>query len=584
MLKFTAFCVACFVFLLGHPSMSVAASDASAREQKVDFSGPHLIPVTLDISLSGWRFATDDKPKAVILAFTPYSPQGLIDRAVFFASHDYVFLVVSSRGRGDSEGTFQPFSAADVADTAKVIQWAAAQPWSDGQVAMWGGSYVGYSQWAALAQLLAPLKTIAPAAAVYPGVDFPAYNNIRFNYSFQWLQALQGRGDWFSLAFRDAIWTERVVQLRRQGLPTTSLTKYTGSNNVIARQWLNHPTLDSYWQQAVPTDTALQQTRLPVLTITGYFDADQRGALAHHQRYISAGNEQRQNATLLLGPWDHAGTRTPTLQQAGIMVEPNSVLDLNALHLSWYDWVLKQKIQPPSLRSGIHYFLMGTNEWRYLSQMPEADVAWHLHPRSDNSFSAISPGLLSTADGPAAEFSYTYQPQQAALTNPVALTQQANEQRDVKAINGDGLVFVSELFTESMDLVGAPKLQLNISVNAVDTDIHVLLEEIMADGETLRLSFDMQRLRHRDGLNKSALLQPGRLYPVSFDSFTFIGKRIARGSRLRLSLHSNPPLYLEHNFTGPEDVSLQTAQNTNTIDVTIIQTEQQPNILWLPIK
>ncbi|WP_333607436.1 CocE/NonD family hydrolase [Arsukibacterium sp.] len=573
------------LILLFSPSyLLVAAADTPKTKAKVAFSGPHQIAVDTSTSLSAWLFTRDNKPKPVILAFTPYSPQALAERAVFFAEHDYVFLIVSSRGRGDSGGTFQPFSAIDGLDAASVIQWAATQPWSDGQVAMWGGSYVGYSQWAALSHLPDALKTIVPAAAVFPGIDYPAYNNIRFNYSFQWLEAMQGRGDWFNMAFREDVWAEQVQHLRKAGQATASLAALTGSNSAIAEQWLEQPLLDNFWQQTVPSGTALQQVRLPVLTITGYFDADQRGAVAHHQRYVSAGAQQRLQATLLIGPWDHSGTRSPSRTQAGIAVEEGSVLDMNALHLSWYNWVLKQQAQPVSLRSGIHYFLMGANEWRHLELMPAANVGWHLHPAPGANFTTALPGLLSPEQAPATTFSYEFDPQQAALTNPVQFSQLANEQRDIRVLDGDGLVFVSEPFPHSIELVGMPKLTLQLSVDAVDADIYVLVEELLANGETLRLSYDMQRLRHLTGLDKNVLLQPGKLYPIIFDSFTFIARRLAAGSRLRLSLHSNPPLYLEHNYSGPSAVSSQIATNPGTVTVKMVQTAEQPNILWLPLQ
>ncbi len=142
-----------------------------------------------------------DTPLPVILSFTPYAVQELLPRARYFAAHGYVFVAVSARGRGDSEGAFEPFSARDGNDAADAIAWAAAQPWSNGRVGMWGGSYLGYSQWAASGHRPPALRTIVPAAAVFPGVDYPGWGRVNLTYQFQWLQALQGRSDWFDTAF-----------------------------------------------------------------------------------------------------------------------------------------------------------------------------------------------------------------------------------------------------------------------------------------------------------------------------------------------------------------------------------------------
>lgn len=153
----------------------------------------------------------------VILSFTPYALQELLPRARFFAQHGYAFVAVSARGRGDSEGAFDPFSAADGADATDAIGWAARQPWSNGSVGMWGGSYLGYAQWAAAGHRPPALKTIVPAAAVFPGVDYPAWRTVGLTYQFQWLQALQGRSDWFETAFDDAGWATATQALRRDG-------------------------------------------------------------------------------------------------------------------------------------------------------------------------------------------------------------------------------------------------------------------------------------------------------------------------------------------------------------------------------
>jgi putative CocE/NonD family hydrolase len=560
-------------------SLAVAHNKQSSP---LEFYGPQQVLVAPGVSLSAWAFYSDATAKPVILAFTPYSPQALADRAQFFAAKGYVFLVVSTRGRGDSGGHFQPFSPIDGQDAAQVIAWAARQPWSNGQVAMWGGSYVGYSQWAALSQLPHALKTIVPAAAVFPGIDYPAYNNIRFNYSFQWLQALQGRGDWFQLAFRDDLWATRIQQVRASGHATADLAVFTGTNQVIAEQWLQHSVNDNYWRAAVPSDATLAQARLPVLTITGYFDADQRGALAHHRRYVEAGSDQRQLATLLIGPWDHSGTRSPSTQQAGITVENGSVLDMNNLHLSWYDWVFKQTPKPPALRSGIHYFLMGADEWHYTETWPDSQVAWYLHSLPSADYSAAKPGLLGQGKAAAASFQYQFSPERAGQANPVGFNQLANEQRDVLAIQGDGLVFVSNPLAAQVDLVGQPKLELHLSITSPDADIFVLLEELMEDGSTLRLSYDMKRLRHRGGLDKNQVMHAGQVYSLRFDSFTFIARRLAKGSRLRLSLHSNPPLYLEHNYGGIGPVSQQRRGEIGPIQVKVSQQESKPAVLWLP--
>ena len=94
-----------------------------------------------------------------------------------FALHGYVYAIVKSRGRGNSEGKFD-FLFQEPQDGYDVVEWLAKQPWSNGKVAIWGGSYFGPGQWMTLRERPPHLVTIAPAAAAHVGVDFPALGNI----------------------------------------------------------------------------------------------------------------------------------------------------------------------------------------------------------------------------------------------------------------------------------------------------------------------------------------------------------------------------------------------------------------------
>ena len=72
-------------------------------------------------------------------------------------------------------------------------EWLAKQPYSNGKVAMWGGSYAGFDQWTVAKEFPPHLSTIVPAAAAHPGVDFPFQYNIFYPYDMQWLTFTSGR-------------------------------------------------------------------------------------------------------------------------------------------------------------------------------------------------------------------------------------------------------------------------------------------------------------------------------------------------------------------------------------------------------
>lgn len=518
-----------------------------------------------------------DVPLPVILSFTPYAVQELLPRARFFAAHGYVFVAVSARGRGDSEGAFDPFSARDGSDAADAIQWAAAQRWSNGRVGMWGGSYLGYSQWAAAGQRPAALRTIVPAAAVFPGVDYPGWGRVNLTYQFQWLQALQGRSDWFDTAFDDAAWAETTRLQRRTGRAFADLAAGAGTRSGLARKWLAASPQD--WRAATPSDAALGALDIPVLTITGQFDSDQRGAIAHHARWLAASGGAARQGFLLIGPWDHGGTRTPSGTMAGQTVDPQSVIDMNALHLAWYDWTLKDGPRPAFLANRLTYFMLGSGEWRSAASLEAlaGGVTMHLAPGERQA------GRLQLKPQ-VADYRYRLDTRTAGLANPIGFEPLPGDVSDVTALDGDGLVFETAPLDRAMELVGMPRFAAWFAATRADGDIFASLIAVAPDGTSTRIGFDVVRLRHRSGAEREELMQPGRHVEVRFEQFGFVARRLEAGTRLQLALHSNPSAIFEVNYGGGGEVARETAADGGAQVISIRQRPQQPATLFLPLR
>ena len=127
------------------------------------------VPVTMrdGVKLSADVYRPDSSAEyPVLLTRLPYNKE--LQKLVNFSfdvlravQAGYVVVVQDTRGRFASEGSFRPFldEAQDGADT---ITWAAAQPWSTGTVGMFGGSYLGATQWTAASQAPPALKAMAP--------------------------------------------------------------------------------------------------------------------------------------------------------------------------------------------------------------------------------------------------------------------------------------------------------------------------------------------------------------------------------------------------------------------------------------
>src|SRR5690606_20910690 len=96
-----------------------------------------------------------------------------------------------------------------------------------------------------------------------------------------------------------------------------------------------------YWKRIQFTDEDFTKIRIPTLTVTGWFDGDQPGAL-FYWRSLMRNAPTRTDHFLVAGPWDHVQTFLGGATKIGDMaLTPESVIDVNKLHLEFFDWCLK---------------------------------------------------------------------------------------------------------------------------------------------------------------------------------------------------------------------------------------------------
>src|SRR5512147_2625525 len=155
-----------------HTSSGIGAGTAKPSEpqKNIDFAWGLKITMRDGIRLNATLYKPKDaQPTPVIFTLTPYISDSYHERGYYFARHGYAFALVDCRGRGNSDGEFEPF-VNDGRDAYDIVEWLAAQPWCDGAVSMWGGSYAGFDQWMALKEFPPHLKTIVPAASAHAAV------------------------------------------------------------------------------------------------------------------------------------------------------------------------------------------------------------------------------------------------------------------------------------------------------------------------------------------------------------------------------------------------------------------------------
>jgi predicted acyl esterase len=122
--------------------------------------------------------------RPALLQFTIYADSvASMREALLAAAHGYVGVTGHTRGKACSPDRAVPY-VHDGGDAAALIDWIAGQPWSDGRVGMYGGSYSGFTAWAAAKHMPTGLRAIMVGAPVAPGIDVPMEGNVFLNFLY----------------------------------------------------------------------------------------------------------------------------------------------------------------------------------------------------------------------------------------------------------------------------------------------------------------------------------------------------------------------------------------------------------------
>ncbi|HET6545149.1 MAG TPA: CocE/NonD family hydrolase [Rhodanobacteraceae bacterium] len=571
---------------------AMAAGDkADGKADPVQFQWGVDIPLRDGVKLDATLYRPLDQkaPLPCIFTLTPYVSSNYHDRGMYFAAHGYVFLTVDVRGRGNSGGTFTPLLQ-EAKDGHDVVEWLARQDYCNGKVTMWGGSYAGYDQWATAKEFPPHLATIVPVASPMPGVDYPMQHNMFYSYDMQWLTFTSGRTAQDRIFGDSAFWTAQFRRWYEAHAPFNQLDRYVGNPSPTFQTWVSHPMQDAYWDRFKPTPAEYAKLDLPILTICGQYDGDQPGALAfygEHMKYGSAAAKARH--WLIIGPWDHAGTRTPQAEVGGLKFGKASLLDMNALHKSWFDWTMKGGSKPEFLKDRVAWYETGEEAWRYaptLDAVTARSEPYYLDSTESRANSAFASGDLRTDHaGNGVPDHYVYDPldtDSAAWESeqvPAGLT----DQRGVLLSSGKLLVYHTPQFTKDTDLAGFFRLSAWIALDQPDTDLLAYVFEIKPDGSSVFLTNDAIRARYRESLRKATMVQPGRVERYDFDHFTFSARRIPKGSRLRLVIGPSNSMYAEKNYNAGGVVADESGKDARAVTVTLFHDADHPSALYLPI-
>ena len=549
------------------------------------------IPTRDGINLSATIYKPANQKEALpaIMQMTPYGFDSQHGLGMFFAQNGYTFVSVDVRGRGDSEGTYMPYET-DGKDGYDAVEWIASQPWCNRKVGMMGGSYCGAIQWLIYKELPPSLKTIIPTASGAWGLDFPKYNNIFYPYIIQWLGSTAGHTANNNLMGSD-YWKGKYEEMYNDHIPFNKLDSVTGIYHMAFQKWIQHPTFDDYWKSILPSKNEYEKMNIPVLTITGYFDADQIGALHYYNQYMTyASEEAKANHYLLIGPWDHSGTRRPIINVGNFKFGENSVLNMDQVSLEWFNWTMKDGEKPKILKDRVVYYVMGKNEWKSANRIEDISddvLTFYLtSPNSEANDLFHSGYLTEQIPGKEAPDQVIYDPLKNSgkdrykriLTNPNYAFLQT------LIYDKEALCYHSAPLEEAVELSGKIEFTAYIEINTPDTDFEFSVYEITEKNEVIWLANDMIRARYRKSLEEEELAQPGKVEKYVFKGNYLTSRIIPKGSRLRVEFGYVDAPNIQKNYNSGKDVSTETAKDARTVTIKLHHSKEYPSAIRLPIK
>ncbi len=491
-----------------------------------------------------------------VLIRTPYG-KGVGAAAYFrFVQRGYAVVIQDVRGREDSEGEWLPMYY-EVEDGDDTLTWIAAQPWSDGNVGMTGGSYLGYVQWAAAASENPHLKAmLSSVCAGSPFVDVPRRGGCFNSGMLAWAFLVSGQRANPELMARDD-W-EEVLDIR----PLEDLApKALGYDIPFLKKWFEHMDCDDLWKRGNWKERTGKH-RVPALIMSGWFDDNGMGTTEALELY-----HDYEEKKVILGPWMHGGNANYDIH--GFALGNNALrYDMDLICLAWLEHYLKGVENGIEKTPRVEYYTMGSNEWKTADNWPVPgthELSLYLDGARRNA-AAVNEGLLSSSAPVHPSYdSYLYDPKNPAVhlvdmsENELEVPEDYTEEEK----RPDFLCYSTGKLSSDLTITGDATAELFISSDCEDTDLMVRITDVDENGRSMKLADGVISVRYRNQFEHPEFMEPGQVYQVKIRT-TKLSHTFKKGHRLRVTITSSAKNFIFPNRNtrnGFNSVTVRTADN-----------------------
>lgn len=502
-----------------------------------------------------------------ILVRIPYSKtvkNTLIATVVgrYWAERGYTVVIQGTRGRYQSAGRNEPFKH-ERQDGIDTLDWIAAQPWYNGRIGTWGGSYFGYTQWV-IADRQAPGPSALNVQIASSEFSRMFYHGSAFSLESALNWAVGGRGE-------EEI-EPNLEDLDRgfAGMPLSEADDRAAADIPFFNDWVRHPPQNDFWR-AVDGTERTKNLAAPALLMAGWYDPFLPAQLDDFVRIRrDARPEIAASSRLIVGPWAHARAVTlPEGDQAA-----NYRIESFAPSIPWFDRHLRDVETPPE--APVKIFVMGENRWR---DEPE----WPLRRARHDAFflrgagqanSVLGDGQLSLSapapDEPPDRFVYDPLRPVPSAGGMMIGPRAGIARQDAIEVRPDVLVYSTAPLDQDTEVTGPVRLILHVATSAPHTDFTAKLIDVFPDGSPYNVSEGILRQAYACDTPTEITIE---LWPTS---------RLFRpGHRIRLEVSSsNFPRFDRNPNTGN---AIATETSTQRARQTVYHDQLRPSRLVLPI-
>lgn len=537
-----------------------------------------------------WRPGTGGRVPVLVYR-TPYGRLAAAKEAAIFSravERGYAVVIEDVRGRYGSDGEYVAYQQ-EGRDGYDTIEWAARQPWSNGDVGTFGLSYPGAVQWLAALERPPHLKAMVPAMTFASPRRFFYFGGA---FDLSWIE-----WTWNNMApdvrvkkhldgpktGREArVALDRLSHSLHRRVPLDALDELRPVAPWFF-DWLSHPPEDPWWDWAELTGRYDRLGGIAVLNFSAWYDEayGPDGATRNYAGLLAArpgtGDKKTQ---LVIGPWTHGAPAPDECKVGDRDFCPSGTLDYEALVLDWMDHYVRGIDNGVDRRKPVRYYVMGGGAWR------ESDT-WPLPQTEKRSLylgrarETATAGTLGAEPGQSATPSSSFVSDAAhPVENPHPGNVGPHDNRSLAA-RRDVLVFDSAPLDRDTEVTGPIRAEIQMSSDAADADLWVRVLDVAPDDTAYNLmspGAEVLRASYRNGGHE--VLEPGRVYPLVLDHL-MTSNVFAKGHRIRVQVSASLwPDFSVNPQTGARET---TSGETRQARITIHHDAAHPSRIVIPV-